>query len=666
MSGLHNQGQGVTAPPEPPAARIDPAVITADRSPENIDKVIESAADFLKRRQADGGHWVFELEADATIPAEYILLNHFIDEIDPAVEAKLARYLRDKQAEHGGWPLFDGGELNVSASVKAYYALKFAGDSVDMPHMRRARDAILAAGGAARCNVFTRITLALFEQIPWHGVPEMPVGIMLLPEWSPFQLNKVSYWTRTVLVPLLILMARKPAAVNPHGIGIEELFTKPPFDEKHFTVNPTGATLGALFLAIDRVLKAVAPHFPKSWEDKSVEKALSFMTERLNGEHGLGGIFPAMANAVMVCHSLGYDKDHPDYATARKAIKNLLVLGEESGYCQPCLSPIWDTALAAHALMEAGEDGDGPVIRDAVSWLLDRQNTEVSGEWRNRRPDLEPGGWPFQYENDYYPDTDDTAAVALALHRAGTPNAEEAVRRAVEWTRGMQSADGGWGAFDADNTHFYLNHIPFADHGALLDPPTADVTARCVSLLAQYGYGADDPVVAKALDFLRAEQEPDGSWFGRWGTNYIYGTWSVLSAFNTVGEDPQAPHIRRAVAWLKSRQKEDSGWGESCATYWPGHKDDTIDSMPTQTAWAVMGLMAAGEVDSDAVRDGIEFLMNAPREDGQWHDDSFNAVGFPRVFFLKYHGYASYFPLWALARYRRLKSANANTTPFGL
>lgn len=633
---------------------------------ENLDEVIGSAVDFLKRRQQDDGHWVFELEADATIPAEYILLGHFIDDIDPEVEAKLARYLRDHQGNHGGWSLYPGGEMNMSASVKAYFALKLAGDSPDAPHMARAREVILAQGGAVCCNVFTRISLALFGQIPWRGVPEMPAGIMLLPEWSPFHLSKVSYWSRTVLVPLLILMARRTQAVNPRGIDISELFVTPPFEEKGFMVNPTGASLGALFLGIDRLLKVFAPYFPKSWEDRSIELALGFMTERLNGEDGLGGIFPAMANAVMVFHSLGYDKDQPDYVTARKALRKLLVLGDDSGYCQPCLSPVWDTALAAQAIMEADEASEGPVIREAVSWLLNRQILTTSGDWRDHRPDVEPAGWAFQYRNDYYPDTDDTAAVALALHRAASPDTEDAVRRAVEWTRAMQSANGGWGAFDADNTRYYLNHIPFADHGALLDPPTSDVTARCVSLLAQYGYGADDPVVSRALDFLASEQEKDGSWFGRWGTNYIYGTWSVLSALNAVGVDPEAPHVRRAVVWLKSRQQADGGWGESCASYWPDRKDEPVDSTPTQTAWAVMGLMAAGEVDCEEVRRGIDFLLNAPREDGNWKEDGFNAVGFPRVFFLKYHGYSSYFPLWALARYRRLKSGNARTSSYGM
>ena len=664
MSQVHGYASKANAIPT-----SDPSVVgvASNGFHDRVDRTIRVAVEHLKQTQEDDGHWVFDLEADATIPAEYIMLGHFIGEPDPVVDAKLARYLLDGQGEHGGWPLFFGGEFDMSASVKAYFALKLNGEDPDAPHMKRAREAILSRGGAAHCNVFTRIALALFGQVPWRAVPEMPVGLMLLPDWSPFHLNKVSYWTRTVLVPLLILMTRKPIAINPGKVDIQELFVSSPFEQKNFMVNPTGASLGAVFLALDRVLRTVTPHFPKKWENRSIEKAVGFITERLNGDDGLGGIFPAMANAVMAFHCLGYDKDHPDYMTAKNAVKGLLSLNGQKGFCQPCLSPVWDTALAAHAMMEADVPVDGPIIRDAVSWLLDRQILDLRGDWSSRRPDLAPGGWAFQYNNAHYPDTDDTAAVALAIHRAGGSESEEAVKRAVEWTIGMQSANGGWGAFDADNTHYYLNHIPFADHGALLDPPTADVTARCVGLLAQYGYDKDDPVVAKALHFLREEQEDDGSWFGRWGTNYIYGTWSVLSAFNAVGEDPRAPHIRAAIDWLKANQNDDGGWGEDCTTYWPDRQGDgRMDSMPSQTAWALLGLMAAGEVDSDAVVRGVDFLVKAPRDGGQWKETHYNAVGFPRVFYLKYHGYGSYFPLWALARYRKLKSGNASTTAFGI
>jgi squalene-hopene/tetraprenyl-beta-curcumene cyclase len=393
---------------------------------------------------------------------------------------------------------------------------------------------------------------------------------------------------------------------------------------------------------------------------------MAFVKERLNGEDGLGGIFPAMANTVMAYDALGYAKDHPDATIARESIAKLLAHGKDESYCQPCLSPIWDTGLALHAVMETGQRADSGTVARAADWLAERQILDVKGDWAAARPDVRPGGWAFQYRNDHYPDVDDTAVVAMALHRADPERYRERIARAAEWIVGMQSANGGWGAFDADNTHYVLNHIPFADHGALLDPPTADVSARCVGFLAQIGYGRDHPAMARGLEYLRREQEPDGSWFGRWGTNYIYGTWSALAAFNAAGEDMTAPHIRKAVEWLKSRQRADGGWGEDCATYWTERKAEVKASTPSHTAWAALGLMAAGEVDCPHVARGIRYLLAAEREGGKWSEKLYNAVGFPRVFFLRYHGYSAYFPLWALARYRSLAAANARRPAYGL
>ena len=390
------------------------------------------------------------------------------------------------------------------------------------------------------------------------------------------------------------------------------------------------------------------------------------MKPRLNGEDGLGGIFPAMANAVMAFEALDYPRDHPDFETARKAIEKLLMFHGDLAYCQPCLSPIWDTCLGAHALLEAGEDPDGEVMQRAFDWLLDREVTEVKGDWAWRRPNRAPSGWAFEYWNDYYPDVDDTAVVVMALDRAKDPRLFPAVKRATDWIEGMQSHNGGWGAFDVDNTHFYLNNIPFADHGALLDPPTVDVTARCVSMLCQLGYERDHPVVAAGLAFLRKNQEDDGSWFGRWGVNYVYGTWSALSAFNAAGEDMQAPYIRKAVAWLEATQREDGGWGEDCATYWEERRGEAKASTPSQTAWAVLGLMAAGKVDSPAVDRGIEYLLNASRTGAMWHEELYTGIGFPRVFYIRYDGYSAYFPLWALARYRNLKQTNDRRVRYGM
>ena len=653
---------------EPSALRPvhDSAVEAPEGRRARIDDAIEIASTALRENQADDGHWVYPLEADVTIPAEYILLEHFIDDIDPGVEQSMASYIRNRQNEGGGWPLFHDGDVDLSASVKAYYALKCVGDDPEAPHMRKARAAILARGGAARCNVFTRITLALFGQLPWRSVPLMPLEIMLLPRWSPFHLDKVSYWSRAVIVPLLILMSRKPAAVNPRGAGISELLASAPDRPRKYVINPTGAVLGTLFLALDRALRLGAPLAPRAWKDRALDDAVAFVEQRLNGDQGLGGIFPAMANAVMAFHILGYDKDHPSYRNALAAIRSLPVHGDGEAFCQPCVSPIWDTALATHAMLEAGGDENETAARRAARWLADQQIEDVLGDWAVARPDLVPGGWAFQYRNDHYPDTDDSAAVIMAIDRAAIDDSEATLARGTDWVIGMQSADGGWGSFDADNTARYLNHIPFADHGALLDPPSADVTARCVGMMAQRGYQRDHPALARGIAFLIGEQEADGSWFGRWGTNYIYGTWSALSAFNAVGDDMGAPGIRRAVDWLQSRQRPDGGWGEDGSTYWPNSREVAKASTPSQTAWALLALMAAGEVESDAVERGIDYLLDATRTQGRWAEDYYNAVGFPRVFFLKYHGYSAYFPIWALARYRRLRDGNTKTHSYGL
>ncbi len=631
---------------------------------EALDTAVARGRAALLRRQCEDGHWVFELEADATIPAEYVLLEHYLDRIDPALEARIGVYLRGVQGAHGGWPLFHGGAFNLSASVKAYYALKAIGDDPAAPHMARARDAILAAGGAERSNVFTRCQLALFGQVPWRAVPVMPVEIMHLPRWFFFHLSKVSYWSRNVIVPLIVLMALRPRARNPRGVAIPELFATPPDQVRDWIRGPYRSNWGRAFKALDSVLHLVEPAFPRRPRQDAIRRAVDFVSERLNGEDGLGGIYPAIANTVMMFDALGYPPEHEAAATAWTAISKLLVVEERRAYCQPCLSPVWDTALAGHAIAEAGGSAS-PELDAACGWLRARQITAVRGDWADRRPDLAPGGWAFQYANDHYPDVDDTAVVGMLLARAGDPSHAEAIGRARVWTLGMQSRDGGWGAFDADNTHFFLNHIPFADHGALLDPPTSDVTARCVSFLAQLGLPEDRPAIERALTYLRREQEADGSWYGRWGTNYIYGTWSVLCALNAAGVARDDPMVRRAVAWLLARQRPEGGWGEDCESYGTAPHGEYRESTPSQTAWAVLGLMAAGEFAHAAVARGIAWLEAAQGADGEWVEQSYTAVGFPRVFYLRYHGYRLFFPLLALARYRTLRRGNTGRVAFG-
>ena len=631
-----------------------------------LERLISTSAKGLAERQNKDGHWLFELEADATIPAEYIMFMHYLDEIDTELQKKICVYLRRIQNDEGGWPLFHEGDTDISATIKGYYALKLAGEDINAPHMAKARERVLELGGAERSNVFTRYALCLFGEAPWKAAPVMPVEVMLMPEWFPVTIYKMSYWSRTVVSPLLVLAALKPVARNPGKVSVRELFKNEPESVKDYHKNATGKWLGSFFIGLDKVLRVVEPHFPKKFRQKSIQAAVDFFTPRMNGEDGLGAIFPAMANAVMALDALGYEKDHPLMVQGKDALKKLLTDDTGEVYCQPCLSPVWDTSLAAHAMLEAGDEDSVAAADKGCEWLIDRQILDVKGDWIKKAPNLRPGGWAFQYWNDYYPDVDDTAVVGMAMHRTGDPKYKESIARAEEWILGMQSTNGGWGAFDIDNNKDYLNYVPFADHGALLDPPTEDVTARCLSFLAQLGHDTSHPVVAKGLKYLKDTQEEDGSWFGRWGTNYIYGTWSVLCALNVLGEAHDAPYIRKSVDWLLSRQNADGGWGEDGATYFEDRKAECKESTPSQTSWAVLALMAVGEVDNPAVQKGIDFIMAAKNEAGKWEEPWFTAVGFPRIFYLRYHGYSSFFPIWALARFKNLKASNSKAPVFGM
>jgi len=677
------------------------------------------AATALGERQRDDGHWVFELEADATIPAEYVLLRHYLGEPrDAEIERKIGVYLRRIQSPaHHGWGLFHGGAFDVSASVKAYFALKMIGDDVEAPHMARARAAIHKTGGAAAVNVFTRIQLALFDCAPWSSVPTLPVELILLPRWFPVHLSKMSYWARTVIVPLLVLAAKKPVARNPSGVRVDELYTA---KRAKLTSKAAGtkAHWTRFFNGLDVVLKRVERLWPKRTRARAVDACVAFVTERLNGEDGLGAIYPAMANSVMMFDCLGYPEDHPARAVARRSVEKLLVVKDDEAYCQPCVSPVWDTALAAHAMLEAGGEEAEARAAAGLAWLKPLQVLDVKGDWAEEKPDVRPGGWAFQYNNAHYPDLDDTAVVVMAMDRASglllspspsgeglgwgraalqtpgqgdtappptpplkgrgeegaTPplkasgeNYDHAIARGVEWTVGLQSKDGGWGAFDADNSYHYLNNIPFADHGALLDPPTSDVTARVVSMLAQLGEPIDSTRMTAALGFLEKEQMPDGSWFGRWGVNYIYGTWSVLCALNAAGLDGRHPMVRKAADWLLHIQNLDGGWGEDCDSYALDYKGYTpAPSTASQTGWALLALMAAGKVDHPAVERGVRHLIATQDGEGLWGQELYTGGGFPRVFYLRYHGYPAYFPLWAVARYRNLKRSNSARPAFGM
>ena len=637
----------------------------------DLDSHIDAATQALLACQRPDGHFLFELEADATVPAEYVLFRHYLGEpVDAGLEAGIAAYLRRIQGAHGGWPLFAEGPFDMSATVKAYFALKMIGDPPPAEHMRRAREAVRLHGGAERSNVFTRCLLALYGIVPWRAVPVMPVEIMLLPKWFPFHLDKISYWSRTVIVPLLVLMVKKPRARNPKAVSITELFLEPPRELGPTPKAPQQkASWFWFFRAVDNVLRATEPWFPQTLRQRAIDRAVAWVAERLNGEDGLGAIFPAIANSVMMYDALGVAPEDPRRAIARRSIDNLLAVHEDETYCQPCVSPIWDTGLACHALLEVGSERAAARAKRGLDWLIPKQVLDLRGDWTAQRPDVQPGGWAFQYTNAHYPDVDDTAVVAMALDRmqeAGQGDYTAAIDRARQWIVGMQSVNGGWGAFDADNEYYYLNNIPFADHGALLDPPTEDVSARCLSMLAQLG-DTKSAAAERALTYLRRTQQPDGSWYGRWGMNYVYGTWSVLSALNAAGIPSDAPEMRKAVQWLAAIQNPDGGWGEDGSSYKLDYRGyEPSPSTASQTAWALLGLMAAGVLDHPALVRGIKYLADSQGVDGFWNEPRYTATGFPRVFYLHYHGYAKYFPLWALARYRNLRRSNAKQVMYGL
>ncbi len=638
---------------------------------EAVEEALARSETWLLRRQhPEAGYWVEALEADATLTSEYLMLRRYIGAVDTDRETRMIAYLQGTQLDDGGWSIYTGGHMNVSASVKAYFALKLAGVSRDNPGMRRARRAILERGGAVSANVFTKITLALFGQYDWRGVPSMPPEIMLAPRGLYFNLYAVSYWSRVVIVPLLLIGAfRRECRIAPEQ-GIDELFCVPP-DQVDYRAMPPFQKDGVFmswrncFVWCDAVLKVYEKYAPRFIRKKAVHKAEAWLVEHMRGEGGLGAIYPAMANAVLALVALGYPVSHPLVHKALKAIEALEIDtpgsadGQTPGtlHLQPCHSPVWDTALSMQALIERGLPGDHAALRRAASWLRSRQTRRV-GDWIMSAPAARPGGWGFQFENEWYPDVDDTAAVVIALAKCSSrrpSDHDDAIRRGSQWVLAMQSSNGGWGAYDRNNDRLIFNKIPFADHQALLDPPTADLSGRCLEMLGVLGYDRSHAAVAPALAFLRREQEADGSWYGRWGVNYLYGTWCVLTGLQAIGEPMSAPWIQRAVAWLESKQNADGGWGESCASYadrmWSGEGDST----PSQTSWALLALMAAGVSETLSVARGVNFLLRRQQSDGTWVESCHTGTGFPRVFYLRYHGYGKYFPMWALARYRNVR-----------
>jgi squalene-hopene/tetraprenyl-beta-curcumene cyclase len=623
---------------------------------DTVERAVCDARDHLLSLQQPDGHWVAELQGDTILESETVILLAYLGEENGGMARKAARYVREHQQADGSWSNYPGGPIEVSVSVKAYFALKLTGHDPAADYMVRAREAILAAGGAGAVNSFTKFYLALLGQIPYANCPSVPVELVLLPRWFYVNLYAMSSWTRTIVVPLSIFSACKPRRGLPDTLGIRELFVEDPHAPRWPTV-PTRRWFSwpNFFLGVDYLYKKCERRLGPI-RRKALRLAASWMRERLRQGDGLGAIFPPMVYTILALDCLGVRSDDPEMVEARHTLEALIVEEDETIRLQPCFSPVWDTALTLNALAESGLTTASPAVAAGMNWLLARE-VRNKGDWSLTNPRLEPAGWFFEYRNYAYPDTDDTAMVLLALARTRAltgPTAGVAADRGVAWLVGMQNRDGGWAAFDRDIDREVLTKVPFADHNAMLDPSCPDITARVLEAIAAFGHAQGQPHVERGLRFLEATQDPRGCWPGRWGVNYLYGTWQVLLGLNAVGYDMDGPLVRRAVAWLVSVQQPGGGWGESCASYDDPSLAGRGEVTASQTSWAVLALLAAGEVDLPATRAGIAYLTSTQRLDGGWDEEPFTGTGFPKVFYLKYHYYCLYFPLLALARFARL------------
>lgn len=656
---IANKEEGAGSPVEerlPHRLPLRPGRLGSDA----VEAARERTREWLLARQRPDGHWVGELEGDTILESEYILLLAFLGRENDPICDRCARYLLDRQLPGGGWAIYLDGPAEISASVKAYFALKLLGYPADDPALVRARQVILESGGARACNSFTRFYLALLGQIGYDECPTVPPELILIPSQLNFSLSAMSSWTRTIVVPLSIISYFKPVrAIEPER-GIAELFLpkkrgRKPGSERFISWSN-------FFLGVDQVFKWCDRWTPSAWRQRGVREAHRWMLEHFENSDGLGAIFPPMIYTVLALHCLGYDDDSPEMIWAWRHLDDLRIVEGDRARLQPCVSPVWDTAIATIAVSDAGHPEDDPAIVRAVAWLLDREIRDP-GDWRTRRPEAVPSGWPFEYQNSFYPDIDDTAMVIMALGRspdAAEPAVRDAVARGVNWLLAMQNRDGGWAAFDADIDNEVLTKVPFADHNAMLDPSCADITARVVEMLGTLGYRADHPAISRALDYLWRTQEPEGCWYGRWGVNYIYGTWQVLQGLKAIDFPMDHPRLIKAADWLESVQQPCGGWGETCESY----DDPALKGIgaPTasQTAWAALGLIAAGRADGDAVLRGIRFLLDTQAADGSWDEPHYTGTGFPKVFYLKYHLYRVYFPLMAISRYRQAVTRSRN------
>jgi squalene-hopene/tetraprenyl-beta-curcumene cyclase len=619
---------------------------------ESLESSIEQGANHLLSLQTEEGFWLGELEADTTLESDYIYYLFVLGKADPDRIAKLATYVRRRQLEDGGWSIYPGGPSELNATCKAYFALKLAGDSIDSPHMTRARASVHALGGLELTNSYTRFYLALVGAVGWELVPAIPPELMLLPNWFYINIYEFSSWTRAIVIPMMILSALRPNWKLPERAQVDELFKDPTRKRAAFDWSKQLISWRNFFLALDRGLKFYERLPWKPLRQRALREAKSWVLEHMERSEGLGTIYPAMMNCIFSLVAMGYGPDDPLTCRETREFARFEIEDEETIRLQPCVSPVWDTAIAMVALEEAGVAPDDPALVQAADWILSKQILGP-GDWQVKNKDAEPGGWAFEFRNDFYPDVDDTAFVLMALQRVKFPDAkrmEAATRRGVQWLLSMQNRDGGWGAFDRDNDRRFLCNIPFADHNAMIDPSTADVTARVLECLGRFGWPTDHPSIQKAVKFLLKDQCGDGSWFGRWGVNYVYGTSGVLRALETVSLTAQE-YCQRAVAWLKSVQQDDGSFGESLKTYSDVSSKGQGGSTPSQTAWGLIGLLAGSNTADPAITRAVSYLVGSQNEDGSWSEHEFTGTGFPCVFYLKYHLYRNSFPVYALSRY---------------
>ena len=626
---------------------------------------IGAARKVLLSQQFEEGYWCGELEADTTLESDYILLHTLLGTVDRERFEKCANYILRHQQQDGGWSIYAEGPSNVSASVKAYFALKLAGYRAEHPALVRARAKILELGGATEVNTFTKIYLCFLGQYDYDAVPAVPPEIVLFPKWFWFNLYEISSWSRAILVPLSVCYAKKPFKKIPEEMGIDELFLGGRQKSRmrlHWSTRLV--SWRNFFLCLDRLVHWFEAVHIRPLRSIALRQAERWMLARFEMSDGLGAIYPGILNSIIALRCLGYSLDDPQVIRALDEFEKLGIEEGDTFRMQPTKSPVWDTAYALFALGESGLAANDPRMIKATDWILQKQVRSI-GDWKVKNKRGQPGGWYFEFNNEFYPDVDDSAMVCLALCQVEHPNGRyqrESVQRAVDWILSMQSRNGGWASFDKNNDKMVFQQIPFADHNAMLDPPTVDITGRILEMLAAYGYGLSHPAVKKAIRFIREQQESDGSWFGRWGVNYIYGTMLVLRGLEAMGVDSHEPYIQQAAEWLRMVQNGDGGWGETCGSYDDPTLKGVGPSTPSQTAWAVLGLLAAGDTRSDCVARGIAYLLRTQKPDGSWDEPYYSGTGFPRVFYLSYHMYRQYFPLLALTTYQKAMTGNGHAT----